>query len=70
MTFESYKAKVDKKWQKFRGEISNPIAQEERNRFYQIYLAYTNKQLVWATWVLAIATILLSALTLYFQYRK
>ena len=62
MTFESYKAKVDKKWQKFRGEITNTVTQEERNRFYQIYMAYTNKQLVYATWVLVGVTILLSAL--------
>lgn len=64
MTFESYKNKVDRKWRKFRSEVTNPVAQEERNRFYQIYIAYTNKQLVIATWTLAIATIFLSILTL------
>jgi len=28
----------------------------------------TNKRLVWATWALAFVTIILSLLTLYFQY--
>jgi len=28
----------------------------------------TNKKLIWATWSLAIATIILSGLTIYFQY--
>ncbi len=30
----------------------------------------TNKKLVWATWFLAIATIFLSGMTIYFQYFK
>ncbi len=68
MSFESFKDKVDKKWKKYRSEVTNPVAQEERNRFYQIYMAYYNKQLVWATWALAIGTLLLSGITLYLQY--
>jgi len=39
-----------------------------------LYNAYkterTTKRLVWATWALAIGTLILSGLTLYFQYFK
>ena len=39
-----------------------------------LYTAYKNerttKMLVWATWFLAIGTLILSGLTLYFQYFK
>jgi CHASE3 domain sensor protein len=64
MSFETYKKKADEKWQKLRQSHQEPMAQQERDRFYQLYASYTNKQLVWATWFLAIATIILSILTI------
>ena len=40
----------------------------------QLFTAYRNerttKRLVWATWALAIGTLILSGLTIYFQYLK
>ena len=69
MSFEKYRNKADKKWfthRYTRGESS----QEERNRFYQLYMAYNTNKLVWATWGLAIGTLILSGLTIYFQYLK
>ena len=75
--FEKYQEEAYKGWKEFRyrnypnaGEMigsTNP-SQEERNRFYELYMDYridkTNKRLVWATWALAIGTIILSILTL------
>lgn len=70
MSFETYKKKADEKWQKLRQYHQEPKSQQERDRFYQLYAAYTNRQMLIATWVLVIANIALSALTLYFQYYK
>lgn len=70
MSFESYAKKVEERWNVKSKNVASLAHQEEKNRFFLLYTAYTNKQLVWATWVLAIATIILSALTLYFQYSK
>ncbi len=47
-------------------------AGKNKNNLLPYYLQYrmwiSNRNLIWATWFLAIATIILSALTLYFQY--
>jgi len=44
------------------------------NKSLQLYIAYRNQtttnMLVWATWALAIGTLILSGLTIYFQYFK
>lgn len=68
MSFETFRKKADEKWFKHRANMTSFVAQQERDRFYQLYSAYANKELVLATWALAIATIILSGLTLYFQY--
>jgi hypothetical protein len=64
MSFESYRKEADKKWFKYREKMTASVAQQERDRFYQLFTAYTNKQLVRVTWILAVATILLSVITL------
>jgi len=47
---------------------------DTKNRLLPYYLNYrmweSTNSLVLATWILAIATIFLSALTFYFQYKK
>jgi len=72
MKFEDYKKNADKEWHNFRDKVLVTVAQEERNRTYQLYMNWTmqetNKKLVWATWALAVGTLILSGLTLYFQY--
>lgn len=62
MSFEKYFKKVNEKWEEYRNSIPREkIKQQKRDRFYQIYMNYS---LVKVTWILAIATILLSVLTL------
>lgn len=65
MSFEEYKQEVDNKWDKYRYGKSASLSQQERDRFYMLYVAYVNKQMLIATWVLAIATIIFTGLTLW-----
>ncbi len=57
---------------KMKDETTMLIPEGLEDKTVQLYTAYriekTNKWLVWATWLLAIATIILSGITLYFQY--
>jgi len=59
---------------KMKDENTMLIPEGLENKTIQLYTAYriekTNKWLVWATWLLAIGTLILSGLTLYFQYFK
>jgi len=71
--------KFKKFYEKFKKEaydlsLEAHKTEETERRIVNAWMAYqtieTNKRLVWATWALAIATIILSGLTLYFQYFK
>lgn len=72
MKFEEYKKNADREWRNFRNKQRETISQQERDRFYQLYINWdmqkTNRRLVWATWILAIATIIFALLTIYFQH--
>ena len=46
------------------------IAKRNTNLWMVHQTIETNKKLIWATWSLAIVTIILSSLTIYFQYLK
>ena len=73
MGFEKFRRKSDKLWFEHRNRLPHQpgeAPQEERDRFYALYMAYSSKKLVLATWALAIGTLILSALTIYFQYIK
>ena len=54
-------------------QLPNPFGSENtEERAFRTWLVHhtieTNKKLIWATWALAIASIILSGLTLYFQF--
>ncbi len=64
-------------YKKFKIEAYDPSLEKQKNeaieeRIVSIWMIHqtieTNKKLVRATWILAITTIILSGLTLYFQY--
>jgi len=63
-SFESYFNNSEKAWEKHRKKIKREVSQQYRDRFYQSYINYS---LIRATWILAIATIILSILTLIFR---
>lgn len=74
MEFKEYREKADEGWYKFRNVKSGKVPQQERDRFYQLYINWnmqeTNRKLVLVTCFLAIATLILSGLTIYLQYFK
>ena len=76
MKFEDWmrEAEVDmsKREKKDLKESKGLIAYNYHDRLIQYWIGYktiqSTQHLVWATWILAIATIILSILTLYFQF--
>ena len=68
MSFEKYKERADRKWFNYRESMTQGVAQQERGRFYQLYMAYSNHKLVMATWILVASTLVLSEIDIYFQY--
>lgn len=60
LSFDWYRKRADEAWEKFRSS-KDKASQQERDRFYQLYVSYS---IVVATWSLAITTIILSLLTL------
>lgn len=68
MSFEKYKKRADEKWFNYREGMTQGVAQQERDRFYQLYMAYSNHKLVMATWILVASTLILSGIGIYFQH--
>ena len=74
MNFHQWQEKADKERsdsfrRKYKGQaILSGNALELHNQFFFTHkIIHSNKSLVWATWILAIATIILSVLTLFIK---
>jgi len=68
MKFSKFKNSVDEGWKRHRNKYNKRLSQQERDRYYQLYanwsLLETNKNLVYVTWMLAIATLFLALLSI------
>lgn len=69
----NHKKQLKEYWEK-NPQVNQLVPGNFGKELLQQYMAYKkeiySKRLVWATWGLAIATIILSTLTLYLQYTK
>jgi len=75
-TFGQWKSEMNEELKKefclkFKEEEPLDVVSAIDDRFLQMYASYkmemTNRKLVWATWALAIGTIILSILTLFLR---